>query len=106
MTRRRISLLGPPLAVVAAAAAIAGCGGHGGGATGAAAPASAATGHAHRAVVDVRDTSLGRILVDGQGRTLYRFARDTGAQSMCSGACASNWPPLRTTGRPLAGAGA
>jgi predicted lipoprotein with Yx(FWY)xxD motif len=57
-------------------------------------------------VVGVRDTSLGRILVDGQGRTLYRFGKDTGARSTCAGACATNWPPVLTTGRPTAGAGA
>jgi predicted lipoprotein with Yx(FWY)xxD motif len=107
MPHRRTFLLGPALAVPAAALAIAGCGGYGGGArvAGAAAPAAAAGHHGARAVVAVRGTSLGRILVDGHGRTLYRFAKDTGSHSACFGACARVWPPLRTTGAPRAGAG-
>jgi predicted lipoprotein with Yx(FWY)xxD motif len=50
-------------------------------------------------------SSLGTILVDGSGRTLYMFAKDTGPSSSCSGACASNWPPLTTTVAPKAGSG-
>ncbi|WP_052434852.1 COG4315 family predicted lipoprotein [Streptacidiphilus melanogenes] len=50
-------------------------------------------------------TSLGTFLVDGQGRTLYLFEKDTGPNSACTGACASVWPPDTTTGTPHAGAG-
>jgi predicted lipoprotein with Yx(FWY)xxD motif len=49
--------------------------------------------------------SLGRILIDTQGRTLYMFAKDTGTKSACSGACATAWPPLRDSGKPTAGTG-
>jgi predicted lipoprotein with Yx(FWY)xxD motif len=34
------------------------------------------------------------------------FQRDTGTKSSCFGACASNWPPLRVSGKPTAGSGA
>jgi len=39
-------------------------------------------------------TSLGTILVDAQGKTLYYFARDTPASgaSACAGQCAVLWP--------------
>jgi predicted lipoprotein with Yx(FWY)xxD motif len=47
--------------------------------------------------VKVGTTKLGRILVTGQGRTLYMFARDKNGKSTCYGACASFWPPLLTT---------
>ena len=50
--------------------------------------------------------SLGTILVDSQGNTLYVFDKDTGTQSTCSGECATNWPPLRADGKPTAGSGA
>ena len=50
--------------------------------------------------------SLGTILVDSQGNTLYVFDKDTGTQSTCSGACATSWPPLRADGKPTAGSGA
>ena len=49
--------------------------------------------------------SLGTILVDSQGRTLYLFQKDSGTNSACSGACATAWPPLRDSGKPTAGTG-
>ncbi|MGW1750761.1 hypothetical protein ACWCRD_35155 [Streptomyces sp. NPDC002092] len=44
---------------------------------------------------------MGRILVDGTGRTLYVFQADSGATSRCFGSCAKPWPPDTTTGRPI-----
>jgi predicted lipoprotein with Yx(FWY)xxD motif len=58
-----------------------------------------------KAMVAVRSTSLGRILVDGRGMTLYLFERDKGPMSTCSGQCAQLWPPLTTDGAPQAGSG-
>jgi predicted lipoprotein with Yx(FWY)xxD motif len=58
------------------------------------------------ATVSVANTGLGKILVDSQGRTLYRFAQDTGTKSTCSGGCAAGWPPLRASGKPTSGGGA
>jgi predicted lipoprotein with Yx(FWY)xxD motif len=52
-------------------------------------PAAAAT-----TTVKVHASRYGRILVDGQGRTLYLFTRDRGAKSRCYGACARAWPPF------------
>jgi predicted lipoprotein with Yx(FWY)xxD motif len=66
-------------------------------------PPKAAT---EAAEVAVADSALGRILVDGAGRTLYLFEKDTSTASTCDGDCASLWPPFTTTGTPLAGEGA
>jgi predicted lipoprotein with Yx(FWY)xxD motif len=55
--------------------------------------------------VNVRTTSLGKILVTSQGRTLYLFAPDKHGVSTCYGSCASYWPPLLVTGKATAGAG-
>jgi predicted lipoprotein with Yx(FWY)xxD motif len=52
------------------------------------------------------NSSLGRILVDSQGRTLYLFKADRATRSTCFGACATAWPPLRVSGNPTAGGGA
>ncbi|MFC4032260.1 hypothetical protein ACFO3J_12300 [Streptomyces polygonati] len=41
---------------------------------------------------------LGEVLVDGKGKTLYLFMKDTKNKSNCSGACAVAWPPLHTSG--------
>ncbi|PBC75898.1 putative lipoprotein with Yx(FWY)xxD motif [Streptomyces sp. TLI_235] len=57
------------------------------------------------AVVVVHDSSLGKILTDSQGRTLYLFEKDSPTMSACDGACAAAWPPLTTTGTPQPGAG-
>ena len=42
--------------------------------------------------------SLGNVVVDGQGFTLYRFDKDTAnpSRSNCSGQCATTWPPVLT----------
>src|SRR3954449_417504 len=58
------------------------------------------------AAVKTRHTSLGTILVDAKGRTLYLFEKDTKNKSKCSGACATNWPPALTGGKPKAAGGA
>ena len=46
--------------------------------------------------------SLGKILVNGSSQTLYLFEKDKNGKSACSGACATNWPPLLTKGKPKA----
>jgi predicted lipoprotein with Yx(FWY)xxD motif len=56
--------------------------------------------------VKTRHTSLGTILVDAKGRTLYLFERDKGGKSACYGGCASFWPPYLATGKPTALGGA
>jgi predicted lipoprotein with Yx(FWY)xxD motif len=54
------------------------------------------------AVVTAKHSSkLGAILAAGPKKlTVYMFAGDKGASSSCSGACASVWPPVTTSGSP------
>ena len=52
------------------------------------------------------DAKLGTILVDGEGKTVYLFVKDTGTASTCYTDCATFWPPVVTKGAPIAGAGA
>ncbi|WP_214108619.1 COG4315 family predicted lipoprotein [Acrocarpospora catenulata] len=66
-------------------------------------PASATVANA---TVAVRDSKLGKILVDGRGRTLYLFEADKGTSSTCYGKCTTVWPPLTIKGKPQAGSGA
>jgi len=42
----------------------------------------------------VASSSLGDIVVDGEGRTLYLFTADDGTTSACTGGCATAWPAL------------
>jgi predicted lipoprotein with Yx(FWY)xxD motif len=105
MTLRRstsVGVLGAGgLALLAAASA--GCGG--GGATAAtSAPPKTASGQA--ATLGVSNTGLGQVLVNSEGRTLYLFKADQGTKSVCTGECASAWPPLIANGKPTVGSGA
>ena len=68
------------LAVVVAAVA----------ATSALASSGAAVGGGH--------TSLGTVLVNAKGRTLYLFEGDSAKHLGCTGACLSSWIPLSGTG--------
>lgn len=44
------------------------------------------------------DSTLGEIVVDSDGKTLYMFDTDTqgSGKSSCTGQCLTNWPPLTT----------
>lgn len=42
----------------------------------------------------VGNTTLGKVLVDEKGMTLYTFTKDSEGKSACNGPCAKNWPPL------------
>jgi predicted lipoprotein with Yx(FWY)xxD motif len=68
--------------------------------------AGAGPSKASPATVGVLQSKLGRILVDGRGRTLYLFEKDRRGTSGCNGACAINWPPLAAPGKLRAGRGA
>jgi predicted lipoprotein with Yx(FWY)xxD motif len=57
------------------------------------------------ATVAVGDTSLGEVLVDAEGMTLYLFTPDSPEASTCTGQCAEVWPPLEATDEPVAGDG-
>ncbi len=68
-----------------------------------------ATNSLHPGQAEIRTEqvrSLGQILVDGRGRTLYLFVADLPNQSNCNGACAAIWPPATTQGPPTAGGAA
>ena len=58
------------------------------------------------ATIAVASNSLGQILVDGKGMTVYLFVADHSTASTCYTSCAQVWPPVLTTGAPLAGTGA
>jgi predicted lipoprotein with Yx(FWY)xxD motif len=69
-------------------------------------PPATQAAQAKGAVVSTARTSLGRILVNSSGRTLYLFGKDRNGKSSCNGQCASFWPPLITKGKPRVSGGA
>jgi len=88
---------------IGAALVTAACGsnpyGGGGTATGTSSGSSSAP------TVTVAGSKVGKILVDGSGRTLYLFEADSGTTSNCYDSCAQVWPVLTTSGQPVAGPG-
>jgi predicted lipoprotein with Yx(FWY)xxD motif len=67
------------------------------------APASASASAAAGAEIKLADSSLGQIIVDGEGKTLYMFTPDEAGTPTCYDDCATAWPPL--TGEVTAGTG-
>jgi predicted lipoprotein with Yx(FWY)xxD motif len=107
VTRSRFAF---SLILLIAVAALAGCGG---GSNSSSTSSTASTGSTSSAaqsggaIVEVASNpTLGSILVDAEGQTLYIFQKDSGGKSSCSGSCAKVWPPEVTTSSPKAGSGA
>ena len=81
-------------------------------ATSVAAAASSAGGAARAqdsraAKIQLRHTEVGKVLVDSSGFTVFRFSKDPRNSDTCvkiSG-CTNLWPPLMSSGRPIAGPG-
>jgi predicted lipoprotein with Yx(FWY)xxD motif len=73
----------------------------------AAAPGHAAAAGRGRARISLHKSSLGMILVNGRGRTLYAFTKDGRNKDRCVTApgCSSTWPMLTSNGKPAAGPG-
>jgi predicted lipoprotein with Yx(FWY)xxD motif len=100
-TRKRTASAG----VLAAAGvlALAACGSSSGSGTAASSSSNAASGTASAAsgaVHTEQNASLGSIVVNGKGFTLYRFDMDSASPSAshCTGACATLWPAAPAAG--------
>jgi predicted lipoprotein with Yx(FWY)xxD motif len=48
---------------------------------------------------------FGVVLTGPNGMALYTHAGDSATSSTCTDACATAWPPLETSGQPMAGSG-
>jgi predicted lipoprotein with Yx(FWY)xxD motif len=51
------------------------------------------SGTAKAIVSSARKTKVGEVVVDAQGRTLYRFTAEAQGRPVCTGACVSTWLP-------------
>jgi len=79
-----------------AALAIAACGG------GSDTPRPPKTASGRPATIGLEPArSLGKVLVDSRGRTVYLFRKDSRGKSSCAAA----WPPVRAQGAPVPGPG-
>jgi predicted lipoprotein with Yx(FWY)xxD motif len=96
--KRTMTLLVSAAVLPLAVPALAACGASS--ATATTAPADAPS---KAATVNAANRSLGRILVNPTGLTLYLFKADVGKTSRCAGACAAAWPPMLVNGKPTVG---
>jgi predicted lipoprotein with Yx(FWY)xxD motif len=81
----RIAVL---LALPAVSVALAACG------SGSSHNVGSSTSGAESAVVgSAKKAKVGSVIVDAQGRTLYRFTAEAEGLPICTGACAGTWPP-------------
>ncbi len=87
------------LALLAATAVLAACGSgssYGGGSStsGSSSSSSAGASAAPSGVVaSAEKAKVGSVIVDAQGRTLYRFTAEAQGVPVCTGACVGTWPP-------------
>jgi predicted lipoprotein with Yx(FWY)xxD motif len=97
MTRARLPFVGGVLAIAAIAALIIALSGGSTSAKQPVAPGSA---------VSLKQTAIGKTLVDANGRTLYLFANDRRNVSTLSTAGQAVWPPFTAAVKPRAMGGA
>jgi predicted lipoprotein with Yx(FWY)xxD motif len=90
-------------AVALALLALAGCGSSYGGGSASSTSSSSASASASNAALKTASTSLGKVVVDSGGRTVYVFDKDTAGSgtSACTAACLAKWSPVQaTSGKP------
>jgi predicted lipoprotein with Yx(FWY)xxD motif len=87
----------PAVLVAGALLALAGCGGS----TQAQSPSAA---HGSSGKLTVAKTSLGKVLVDPNGMTVYELTSDSSGHVSCTGQCLQYWPPVDPAAAPAKGA--
>lgn len=65
---------------------------------------SSGPGHSSGAAVMIATAKQGSstFLTGASGRAVYLWEADHAGKSVCSGGCASEWPPVTTKGKPIA----
>lgn len=55
--------------------------------------------------ITTASSDFGEILFDGHRQAIYLFDKETSSTPDCYGDCAAAWPPVLTSGTPVAGGG-
>jgi predicted lipoprotein with Yx(FWY)xxD motif len=85
------------LALLAVSAVLAACGSSYGGADGNSSGSASMSPARSDVVASARKAKVGNVIVDAQGRTLYRFTAEAQGRPVCTGACVATWPPAVVT---------
>jgi predicted lipoprotein with Yx(FWY)xxD motif len=75
------------LALLAVSAVLAACGG-----SDSAKSSSSASSAGSTVLTSAKKAKVGSVIVDAQGRTLYRFTAEAEGVPVCTGACVGTWP--------------
>jgi predicted lipoprotein with Yx(FWY)xxD motif len=75
-----------PVALLAVSAMLAACGSSSKG-------GSSTSGSSGAVLGSAKKPKVGSVVVDAQGRTLYRFTAEAEGVPVCTGACVATWPP-------------
>jgi predicted lipoprotein with Yx(FWY)xxD motif len=100
-TRTSTTLLG--VALLAGITVLTACGSGSGNGT---SSAPTAAPNPDTAGIKISNSSLGPLLTDEKGQTLYAFTNDKGGTSRCTAQCIATWPALVSRQPVTAGAGA
>jgi predicted lipoprotein with Yx(FWY)xxD motif len=103
MTNRRVAWIGPMF--VAAALLLAACandsttsGSGGTGSTGSTGTTGGSASGGGTTISTATVSGVGKVLVDGNGMTLYTLGTESSGTIKCTGSCAQSWPPVLLTG--------
>jgi predicted lipoprotein with Yx(FWY)xxD motif len=88
-------------AAAALATIVAGCGGSSSGGDQSVAPASggSSTSSSHTSDLTTHSTSIGTVVADANGRTVYELVGNPASNSKCYGSCMSIWPAVMSGGQ-------
>jgi predicted lipoprotein with Yx(FWY)xxD motif len=81
------------VALLAVSAVLTACGSSYGGSDDKSSGSGGASAAKSRVVASAEKAKVGRVIVDAQGRTLYRFTAEAQGLPVCTGACIGTWPP-------------
>ena len=86
--RRALSKWGVAIGLAVSALGLAACGGSDSGKSSSSESSAAST-----VLTSANKAKVGSVIVDAQGRTLYRFTAEAQGLPVCTGACVGTWPP-------------
>jgi predicted lipoprotein with Yx(FWY)xxD motif len=81
------------VALLAVSAVLTACGSSYGGSDDKSSGSGGASAAKSRVVASAEKAKVGSVIVDAQGRTLYRFTAEAQGLPVCTGACIGTWPP-------------
>ena len=87
------------VAAVATLAAACGSSSSGGGQTVSPGSGGSNTSSSNTSALTTQSTSIGSVVADAKGRTVYELVGDPVSNTKCTGACQSIWPPVMSGGK-------